>query len=119
MVRKNRGTKWFVEPRNASTNETAIMDLVHECGASEDNIHRGKKDSSGAPHDVIEVDHAFITRLKANAEKFRLVFSIYAQAEGDRAMRRWTFEDKKCVRRTKKVALVRRALEDLAMTKTS
>lgn len=119
MVRKNRRTKWFIEPRNASTNETAIMDLVQGCGASEDSIHRGKKDNKGAPHDVIEVDHLFITRLKANVEKFKLIFRIYTQAEGDRAMRIWTFEDKKSTRRTKKVALARRALEDLAMTKNS
>lgn len=67
---RERTTTWFVEPKDGKTNESAMMDLVHSCGATDDKIYRDKLDNEGKPHDVVEVPYSFVTRMECNAAKF-------------------------------------------------
>ncbi len=50
---KKRVTKWFVEPRDANTNENAMADLMRSSSATEDRLHSGKLDNQGEKHDVV------------------------------------------------------------------
>lgn len=86
---RNRVTRWYVEPRNADTNESAMRDLAMWCGATDDKIHYRKKDNQGKEHDVVEVDHPFVAKMERNAVKFNQVFRIFTQTEGERAMNLW------------------------------
>ena len=109
-MKKDRVTTWFVEPLNAATNQNAMMDLVNQCGATEDKIYHGKLDNEGVPHDVVEVPYRFITRMECNAAKFEHKFRIFTHVEGESAMRLWPFGNHKKVGRT---AEVRRSEQQL------
>lgn len=115
-MRKERLTRWFLEPRDAHTNETAVMDLVNGCGATEDRIHYGKKDNKGVAHNVVEVNHMFISRIEKNAEKFKLLFRVFTQAEGENFMKLWPFG---CQKKLCQTAEVKRLKQKLATIKNS
>lgn len=104
-------TRWYVEPINADTNENAMMDLVQSHGATDDKIHYGKMDNKGKDHDVVEVDRPFVTRMEHNASKFKHLFRIFTQTDGEGAMKLWPFGNKKKLSRTKEV---RRVADEIA-----
>lgn len=109
MVNKKL-TRWYLEPRDAATNENAIMDLVRSCNASEDRIHYGKMDNKGAEHNVVEVNHSFISRMESSTSKFNMLFRVFTQKEGEKSMRLWLFGTKKKISRAKEVVRVARKL---------
>lgn len=113
-MKKGRVTRWYVEPRNADTNENAMMDLVRSCNATEDKLHYGKKDNQGKPHDVVEVDHTFVAKMERNAKKFNQLFSVYTQTEGERVMRLWRFGMQGKLSRTKEVKRIKKELAELS-----
>lgn len=86
---KKRVTRWYVEPRYADTNESAMRDLAMWCGATDDKIHYRKMDNKGKEHDVVEVDHPFVAKMERNAVKFSQVFRVFTQTEGESAMNLW------------------------------
>lgn len=106
---RERVTRWFVEPLDGQTNQNAIFDLVRLCNATEENIYSGKKDQEGEEHDVVEVNHHFVTRMECNAAKFEHKFRVYTQV-GGAAMRLWPFGKQKKLARS---AEVRRMADDL------
>src|SRR3989339_1080700 len=109
-MKKDRVTRWFVEPRDAQTNENAMMDLAAEAGATDDKIYRAKLDNEGEEHDVVEVDRSFVTRMENSAVKFQHHFRVFTQREGESKMRLWPFGDCKKLSQT---AEVRRSQEEL------
>lgn len=111
---KKRATRWFVEPRNADTNENAMMDLVRSGNATEDKIHYGKKDKQGQKHDVLEVDHPFVAKMERNAVKFNQLFRIFTQTEGESAMTLWRFGRQGKLSRTKEVRRVKLEIAKLS-----
>lgn len=110
---KKRVTRWFVEPRNADTNESAMMDLVRTCNATEDKIHYRKKDNHGKEHDVVEVEHPFVSRMERNAAKFNQLFRVYKQTEGESRMNLWRLGGQKKLARTKEVKRIKQKIEKL------
>ncbi len=106
-----RVTRWFVEPRNATTNENAMMSLVGLCKATEDKIYHGKVDNKGVAHDVVEVDHPFVALMERNILNFKHLFRVFTQTEGESAMKLWPFSDKRKLHRTKEVRRVVGQLE--------
>ena len=69
-MKKERVTRWFVEPRDARTNENAMMDLAAETGATDDKVYRAKLDNEGEGHDVVEVDRSFVVRMEIALQVF-------------------------------------------------
>lgn len=114
---KKRVTRWFVEPRNADTNENAMMDLVRSCDATEDKIHYGKKDNQGLQHDVVEVGHPFVAKMERNTVKFNQLFCVFTQAEGGSAMNLWRFGGQGKLSRTREVRRVKREIAKLSKPK--
>ncbi len=112
-MKKDRVTTWFVEPKDAKTNENAMMDLAQTCGATDDKIYRGKLDNEGVPHDVVEVPRPFIVRMECNAAKFEHKFRIFTHVEGESAMRVWPFGNHKNLARTSEVRRSERELNEL------
>lgn len=110
---KKRVTMWFVEPCNADTNENAMMDLVRSCNATDDKIHHRKKDNHGKEHDVVEVDHPFVSRMERNTVKFNQLFRVYTQTEGESRMNLWRFGGQKKLARTKEVKRVKEKIAKL------
>ena len=110
VMAEKRLTRWFVEPRDAATNESAMMDLARVCGATDENIHYGKLDNKGIPHDVVEVDHAFVARMERNKTKFNQQYRVFNEREGESAMRLWRFGDKKNLSNTKEMKRMRSKL---------
>lgn len=92
---RNRVTKWYIEPRNADTNESAMRDLAMWCGATDDKIHYRKKDNQGKEHDVVEVGHPFVAKMERNAMKFSQVFSVFTQTDAESVMNLWRFGGQK------------------------
>lgn len=117
-MKKERVTTWFVEPRDAKTNESAMMDLVQSCGATDDKIYRDKLDNEGVLHDVVEVPYRFIVRMECNAAKFEHKFRIFTHVEGESAMRSWPFGNHKKVSRTAEVRRSEQQLTDLLKRRT-
>ena len=79
----NSKTTWFIEPRNAATNETTMEDLARVCGATSDKIYYDKFDNKGKSHNVVEApSHNLITRVKASVPSFNLKFRVFRQ-KGD------------------------------------
>lgn len=112
-MQTKRITRWYVEPRNADTNENAMMDLVRSCNATEDKLHSGKKDDQGKSHDVVEVDYPFVAKMERNAKKFNQLFRIYTQTEGESMMRLWRFGMQGKLSRTKEVKRIEKELTEL------
>lgn len=100
---KERKTRWFLEPKGGDTNESAMEDLAKVCGATDDQIHRSKLDGQDRPHDVVEVPHAFITRMWRSKRKFNFSFAVFYQKEGETRMHLWRFSPQDKVRRTRAV----------------
>lgn len=94
-------TRWFLEPRDAGTNENAMADLARLCNATEDMMHYGKLDNEGKPHDVVEVDHAFVAKMERSTRSFHFNFRVFTQKEGAQTMEEWKFGNKSKLRRTK------------------
>lgn len=118
-MKKERVTTWFVEPLNATTNQNMMMDLVNQCGATEDKINRGKLDNEDVPHDVVEVPYPFIVRMECNAAKFEHKFRIFTHVEGESAMRMWPFGNHKKLRRTAEVKRVAKKIATLPKNSTA
>ena len=111
---KKRVTRWFVEPRNADTNENAMADLAKVCGATDDKIYYRKMDNHGKEHDVVEVDHPFVAKMERNAVKFSQLIRVFTQTEGESAMRLWRFGGQKKLARTNEVKRVKQAIAKLS-----
>lgn len=114
---KQRVTRWYVEPRNADTNESAMRDLAMWCGATDDKIHYRKKDNQGKEHDVVEVDHPFVAKMERNALKFSQVFRVFTQTEGESAINLWRFGGQKKLYRAKEVKRVKKEIAKLPRPK--
>ena len=114
---KNRVTRWYVEPRNADTNESAMADLMRSSGATEDKLHSGKLDNHGYKHDVVEVDHPFVAKMERNARKFNQLFRVFTQMEGESRMNLWRFGGQGKLSRTKEVRRVKREIAKLSKSK--
>ncbi|MFZ2303499.1 MAG: hypothetical protein WAV98_01755 [Minisyncoccia bacterium] len=114
---KNRVTRWYVEPRNADTNENAMVDLMRSSGATEDKLHYGKKDNQGKPHDVVEVDHPFVVKMERNVRKFNQLFRVYTQTEGESRMNLWRFGGQGKLSRTKEVKRMKKEIAKLPKSK--
>lgn len=112
-------TRWYLEPRDAATNENAIMDLVRSCDASEDRICYGKMDNKGVEHNVVEVNRSFISLMESSTSKFNLLFRVFTQTEGEKAMKLWQFGAKKKISRTKEVVRVARRLANFVQRSVS
>lgn len=117
-MKKERVTRWFVEPRNADTNENAMMDLVRSCNASEDKLHYGKRDNQGKPHDVVEVDHLFVAKMERNTVKFNQLFRVFKQTDGERAMNLWHFGGQGKLSRTKEVKRIKKEITKRSASST-
>jgi hypothetical protein len=104
-------TRWFVEPRNAVTNENAMMALVGLCNATEDKIYRGKVDNKGMMHDVVEVDRPFVALMERNIANHKHLFRVFTQTDGESAMKLWPFSDRKKLHRTKEARRIAQVLE--------
>jgi hypothetical protein len=118
-MKKERVTTWFVEPMDAKTNESAMMDLVQSCGATDDKIYRDKLDNEGVPHDVVEVPYRFIVRMECNAAKFEHKFRIFTHVEGESAMRLWPFGNHKKLCRSAEVKRVTKKIAELPKRPTA
>jgi hypothetical protein len=108
---RKKVTTWYIEPMNASTNETAMANLAEYCDATPDKIHKNKKDVQGKPHDVIEVDHRFIATMERDTAKFSHYFRVFTQKEGEAAMKLWIFGEQKKLHRTKEVKRIKKILQ--------
>jgi len=106
---KGRVTRWFVEPMDAGTNESAMMDLVRSCGATEDMIYYRKPDNEGVLHDVVEVNHPFVARMECNAVKFQHRFRVFTQA-GNGVMRLWPFGNQRKLSNTAEAVRIAKEL---------
>lgn len=107
-----RRTRWFVEPLDASTNESAMADLARVVGATDDNVHYERSDKEGRHHDVVEVPYTFVVRMENNAQKFDHKFRVFKQQDGERAMSLWPFGRQKKLARTAKVKRIAQALKE-------
>ncbi|MCK9344495.1 MAG: hypothetical protein M0P64_00020 [Candidatus Pacebacteria bacterium] len=110
MKDKERKTRWFVEPKNAATNDGVMQELLRVCGATEDNIFYNKKDVEGEEHQVIEVPRAFITRMENGQHTLQQKFHVFVQREGSHRMKRWLFGKNEKLSRNKKVKQVAKQL---------
>lgn len=115
-MKKERVTRWFVEPRNADTNDNAMADLARVCGATDDKIYYKKKDNQGNPHDVVEVDHPFVAKMERNAVKFNHLYLVFKQTDGENAMNPWRFGGQGKLSRTKEVKRVKKEIAKLSKT---
>ena len=115
-MRNVKATRWFVEPRDAKTNENAMMDLVQSCGATDEKIYRCKKDNEGEEHDVVEVNHAFVARMECSATRFQHSFRVYTQVGGG-PMRLWPFGNQTKLGRTTEVKRVKKELTKRSVVK--
>ena len=113
---KNRTTRWYVEPRDADTNESAMADLMLSSGATEDKLHYGKKDNQGKPHDVVEVGHPFVAKMERNAVKFNQLYRVFKQTEGESRMNLWRFGGQSKLSRTKEIKRVKKEHSKLSKT---
>ena len=111
-------TRWFIEPRDASTNENAIMDLVHLCNATDDKIYYGKRDKEGDEHNVVEVSRSFVARMECDAAKFKHRFRVFTQRNGESGMRLWPFGRQKKLSRTAEVKRIKNELAKRNPSKT-
>ena len=111
-------TWWFLESRNGPTNESATTELAAMCGATDDKVHRGRKDVNGKPHKVVEVTHAFIADMERNIPNFHFKFRVFVQKEGTDAMKEWTFGNKSNLQRTAKIKRTKTQIAGLKKRKS-
>jgi hypothetical protein len=77
---------WFLEPRDAATNENAIRDLARVCNATDEHIYHGKLDMLGRRHDVVEVSWAFLEKMKRSRSTFKFNFRVFKTEGRDARM---------------------------------
>lgn len=116
-MKKERPTTWYLEPLDAATNKNALMDLADYCGATAEKIHRQKLDNKGKKHDVVDVEHSFITRMERSIPEFNHRFKTYTQEEGESRMNLWRFGGQGKLSRTKEVKRVKKEIEKLSKPK--
>ena len=88
--KKNRVYQWFVEPKNAHTNEVIARSLA---AIVDINMSWSLRDNLGLPHRVYQIEnHAFITELEKARAKFNLDFYIYSRRGNQGPIRLWALD---------------------------
>lgn len=96
-----RKTLWYVEIKDGTTNEAAMVYLSETCDATPDKFER-IKDCAGVPHNVLSVTRSFINTLDRNKKGFGFFYTVYRRHERDTCVRIWEFPKKGRIARTKK-----------------
>jgi hypothetical protein len=92
-------TFWFIEPSDAHTNEIIARNLA---ALNKINENLSLVDVNGFEHSVFQVEnHAFITRLYKDKQKFSLKFNIFMRQGKNGLLRLWKFEGNKINKKRK------------------
>lgn len=108
----DRKTRWFIEPRNASTNEALMEHLASIGEAGADMTFVDMVDSKGVHHSVIEVlKYRTVNLLERNKRTFSFDFVVWCHQHGHEHPQEWKFGGKKGVRNSRKVYALRKLLQ--------
>lgn len=81
-----KNTTWYVEPRDAATNEVLAGNL------EADDYIGVRICSDNKAHRLWQCDHAFIGNLNRSKKKLRLDFDVYVQSGRRGQIRLWVLE---------------------------
>jgi hypothetical protein len=100
---------WFIEPRDARTNEIIARRLA-ELNEIADSMNQNLKDDKGREHSVYQIkDHKRILEFYKSKDQFQLKFNIYTRTGIDAPLKKSFIDFEEFKRAKKKRKIIKKA----------